>query len=67
MRDGPCVAARFALTNGGNGWSIYFPSFNTNVREDTWEFGHTILTQIDEAIQAPDTGETPCGLTSLSP
>ncbi|MDE2967311.1 MAG: DUF4062 domain-containing protein [Chloroflexota bacterium] len=30
---------------------------NSNMREDTWEYGHTMLNQIDQAIQAPDTGE----------
>lgn len=30
---------------------------NTNMRDDLWEYGHAILPRIDEAIQAPDTGE----------
>ena len=30
---------------------------NVNMREDMWAYGHTILSRIDEAIQAPDTGE----------
>lgn len=31
---------------------------NVNMREETWEYGHQILSRIDEALQAPDTGET---------
>lgn len=37
---------------------IYLLSqLNSNMREEMWEYGHTILSRIDQAIQTPDTGE----------
>jgi hypothetical protein len=37
---------------------IYLLSqLNVDMREDLWEFGHSMLSRIDQAIQAPDTGK----------